>query len=721
MSRFQEVNDDGEPVNEDAYFVTFGEHEEGGDISEDDAFARFNGIIGRKSLLKVASVVDLGGSGAADGDEIQIPRVDGNTTANTGDSGEIAPAAAFANGKSGASSKNPFGSDPGAAATMAVARLIASSGGKGLPQGLVRLMSPYQAHYHEVRCLGKGGFGSVVSAVGRLDNRAVAVKKVHFKSAVPPWAKNDALEGLHEELLREARALALMDNPNVVKYHTAWIEPRWSKLAAVGATTNRKGHRVGAGATKASLSPGALARRDSFIVADDGGSDSDYSDEFSEETSDYSESGSITGGSARLLAGGGKDEKTGIGYSEVWTPAAAAGTLRWPYTLHIAMELCPSSTLRDWIRVRPRGEVQVGTASHIFRCVTEALRYVHAHGIIHRDVKPANILVHRGTSELEPTVKLMDFGLAVFYDFSAEKKSSERKKKGGATVVQVSLDGEDGAKGVPVDNVFSVGVGTASYCAPEQRRGTGLYTSAVDMYSLGVVLVEMFTALGQEATESERLHLIADAKGLNMPQEMVAKFPKHARLAERLLAVDPKERPSADEILRLWPRVNLRKGELPTTQVHFRSQGHDRTQMGAAVAAAAAAGAAAALSSSRAEVSSAAESAAVSAALDRLSIKRSMSLPEAELAAIADAVDAATDAVVGSGSPKRSPHRHKRAPSSLLSSPVLESDELVEESVGAVTSDESTSIDLERATRGDMAAEIRRLQERLAQLEGATR
>ena len=466
-------------------------------------------------------------------------------------------------------------------------------------------MSPYQAHYHEVRCLGKGGFGSVVSAVGRLDNRAVAVKKVHFKSAVPPWAKNDALEGLHEELLREARALALMDNPNVVKYHTAWIEPRWSKLAAVGATTNRKGHRVGAGATKASLSPGALARRDSFIVADDGGSDSDYSDEFSEETSDYSESGSITGGSARLLAGGGKDEKTGIGYSEVWTPAAAAGTLRWPYTLHIAMELCPSSTLRDWIRVRPRGEVQVGTASHIFRCVTEALRYVHAHGIIHRDVKPANILVHRGTSELEPTVKLMDFGLAVFYDFSAEKKSSERKKKGGATVVQVSLDGEDGAKGVPVDNVFSVGVGTASYCARAEAGHWFVHISRRHVQSRGGACGDVHGARAR-GYGIERLHLIADAKGLNMPQEMVVKFPKHAKLAERLLAVDPKERPSADEILRLWPRVNLRKGELPTTQVHFRSQGHDRTQMGAAVAAAAAAGAAAALSSSRAEVSSAA-------------------------------------------------------------------------------------------------------------------
>jgi hypothetical protein len=266
-------------MDADAYFVTFGEADE-----NDDAFesARFNGIIGRRSLLKVASSIDLG-SEAAVGEEIHIPRAGDNTS---GERGEIAPAGAFSTGKS----KNPFGSDPGAAATMAVARLIAASGGKGLPQGLVRLMSPYQAHYDEMACLGKGGFGSVVSAVGRLDDRAVAVKKVHFKSAVPPWAKNDALEGLHEELLREARALALMENPNVVKYHTAWIEPRWSKLAAVGATTNRNGRRVGAGASKAALSPGALARRDSFIVADDGGSDSDYSDEYSEGASDYSES-----------------------------------------------------------------------------------------------------------------------------------------------------------------------------------------------------------------------------------------------------------------------------------------------------------------------------------------------------------------------------------------------------------------------------------------------
>ena len=128
----------------------------------------------------------------------------------------------------------------GVAATMAVARMMSATGAKSLPQGLVRLMSPYQAHYDELKMLGKGGFGCVVAAVGRLDDRPVAVKKIHFKSAAPPWAKNDAIESLHEELLREARALALMDDPRVVKYHSAWIEPRWSKLASMSGDAARR-------------------------------------------------------------------------------------------------------------------------------------------------------------------------------------------------------------------------------------------------------------------------------------------------------------------------------------------------------------------------------------------------------------------------------------------------------------------------------------------------
>lgn len=58
----------------------------------------------------------------------------------------------------------------------------------GPGQSLLRLLSPYHAHYSEVGTLGKGGFGSVVRAKSRLDGRMVAIKRIPFRSRIPPWA-----------------------------------------------------------------------------------------------------------------------------------------------------------------------------------------------------------------------------------------------------------------------------------------------------------------------------------------------------------------------------------------------------------------------------------------------------------------------------------------------------------------------------------------------------
>ena len=197
---------------------------------------------------------------------------------------------------SAAGPSSSFGDDPGVAATMAVARMMSATGAKAFRRSLVRLMSPYQAaHYDELKMLGKGGFGCVVAAVGRLDDRPVAVKKIHFKSAAPPWAKNDAIESLHEELLREARALALMDDPRVVKYHSAWIEPRWSKLASMSGDA-----APASGAETDSSAPGrsraGLVRRPSLLFADVNGDDDDDDDSgssTSEEAGPVLEAGSV--------------------------------------------------------------------------------------------------------------------------------------------------------------------------------------------------------------------------------------------------------------------------------------------------------------------------------------------------------------------------------------------------------------------------------------------
>jgi translation initiation factor 2-alpha kinase 1 len=697
------------------------DEEEGDDDLADFAFEKGTGIVGADRLARVSSAFAEGsGFDARGADESKA-----------------------------AGSSGGFGDDPGVAATMAVARIMSATGSKTLPPGLVRLMSPYQAHYDELKLLGKGGFGSVVAAVGRLDDRPVAVKKVHFKSAAPPWAKNDTLESLHEELLREARALALMDNIRVVKYHAAWIEPRWEKLAAMEGGTpagdGRSSIAAGDGAfdfaSAKGMGSGMGNRRPSLMFANefDSGSGSDSSEEDEStssascvDTNADSASAENTRNSLDLqnlltdLSVGGGDKKV---LQKVWTSPVKARRKqkssfsnnnqkpRWPYTLYIAMELCPGTTLRDWIRVRPKGDIQAGAGTHIFRSTVEALRYIHSFGIIHRDVKPANILVHRGSSELEPTVKLMDFGLAVFDT--------------GETSDRDDVIYEDGfQKG----KKFSVGVGTASYCAPEQRAGAGVYTSSVDMYSVGVILVEMLCALGAEATESERARLIAAAKQLELPESLTKSFPKHAALARELLATDPTERPTTAAVLRRWPRVNMRAEERFGEKQSAAAGMHARLLSGGGgsfpngvgasarqnigVAVAAAAGAAAAKvaaggatgdsgyvppgygepRASSVEI----EAAAMSAALNQFNIKRSQSLPEAELAAIADAVAAAGEiAALGGARSPNSPVR--RAASPMLPASVPEE-----------TEEEDTK---ESTSRDEMEAEIKRLRERVAELE----
>ena len=664
------------------------------DDDDDDAFDHVghNGIYGAATLARVASYASWDGASSPlraslelrpgagrasrallEEEEEENEDASGGGGGGGGGRGDEELDRALT-GRRGRASTPAFldATDPGAAATLAVARLIAASGRDALPRGLVRLMSPYQSNFRELKRIGKGGFGSVCAAVGRLDERAVAVKKIHFKSAVPPWADNDSLELLHEDLLREARALALMDHPCLVRYHGAWIEPRWSKLAGVGGGgggggSERKKNGVG----------GAIVRRDSalsFSSASSSDSETEYDDTTSGSVALAGSESALTLSPKKTTredlnrdrsgddgSGGDRDPAAGDSgdASVVWTPAAlAANAFRWPYTLHITMELCPGSTLRDWIRLRPRGDVQPGALNHIFSSVAEALRYVHAHGIIHRDVKPANVLVHRGVSPLEPAVKLMDFGLAVFHEKNASGAGREGGRRGDG-------DGDGGGSDGGRPDAFTVGVGTATYVAPEQRSGHGRYTTAVDMYSLGVVLVEMITPLGYDATESERLTVIAEAKASNLREDAVSRFPKHAGLAKELMSIDPKLRPSAAAVLKRWPRIN--------------GGGVDRGSGGVGGRA-------------------------------RAAPARTQSLPEMDLAALAESVELENQILAEetTANPNsRRPNGGGGGRSRLGLPDARRLDRLNEGSGG---------IDVGTASRDDLAAEVVRLQERLLML-----
>jgi hypothetical protein len=112
-----------------------------------------------------------------------------------------------------------------------------------------------------------------------------------------------------------------------------------------------------------------------------------------------------------------------------------------------------------------RGPVSPATAAAIVRGAAEGLAYAHAHGIVHRDVKPANILV-KGDPAKDGEVKVVDFGVA-------------QLAAGQYTLTSLTRS--------------HLVLGTINYMSPEQRIDASKIDHRADVYALGVVAYELLT------------------------------------------------------------------------------------------------------------------------------------------------------------------------------------------------------------------------------------
>ena len=141
---------------------------------------------------------------------------------------------------------------------------------------------------------------------------------------------------------------------------------------------------------------------------------------------------------------------------------------------YIVFEYLRGDTLAHLLKkVPPLPEKDaVGLAS----CVCEALTHMHEHGVVHRDLKPQNIIIC-----FDGTIRILDFGIAK------------------ATGKHFPFIG------------FTPAMGTPEYMAPEQVRGKG-GDGRTDIYSLGAILYEMVTGIIPFASEKEDVFVAMDAR-----------------------------------------------------------------------------------------------------------------------------------------------------------------------------------------------------------------
>ncbi|KAJ6659729.1 hypothetical protein lerEdw1_018444 [Lerista edwardsae] len=411
--------------------------------------------------------------------------------------------------------------------------------------------SRYINEFDEISRLGKGGYGTVYKVRNKLDGQFYAIKKIIIEKAT----KRDCMK-----VLREVKVLAGLQHPNIVGYHTAWMEH--VQPACPKGEYNLLS-RTALQLPSLKMSSGPESVKDLSSIHDTDDSDSIIFANLSPEDS----TGPDCEGNRMSVCELSGDSQTGIekaGESDGIeadlsdfhhinrTSSYCSSEERLPkemspqkqcemeyhVMLHIQMQLCELS-LWDWIADRngecfrsgdvssPYCHVDVNGTLKIFQELLEGVYYIHSRGVMHRDIKPRNIFLQGSDHH----VKIGDFGLAcqeIIQETTSHLLSAKKMELPPAGEIS-----------------HTSGVGTCLYASLEQLQGCH-YDFKSDMYSLGVILLELFQPFG---TEMERTEVLMDLRKGHIPLPFSQKWPTQTKYVKLLTSKVPSRRPTASQVL----------------------------------------------------------------------------------------------------------------------------------------------------------------------------
>ena len=188
-----------------------------------------------------------------------------------------------------------------------------------------------------------------------------------------------------------------------------------------------------------------------------------------------------------------------------------------PQKIYLVMEYCDSGEMFDYIVSKQH--LTENQACIFFQEIIDALTYLHSQNIVHRDVKPENILLQTFGNTL--TCKLIDFGISRTYT---------------------------------LDKLITTPCGTASYAPPEMHRGEEYYGLLSDVWSAGVLLYAMAFGYLPFCEEDEDVNIDNIIKGnYEIPEEA---SPELTDLLKHIMDIDPLTRYDLDQIKK-HPWYNL--------------------------------------------------------------------------------------------------------------------------------------------------------------------
>ncbi|XP_067162725.1 eukaryotic translation initiation factor 2-alpha kinase 1 isoform X1 [Apteryx mantelli] len=442
--------------------------------------------------------------------------------------------------------------------------------------------SRYLNEFDEIARLGKGGYGKVYKVRNKLDGQFYAIKRINIKKAT----RRDCMK-----VLREVKVLAGLEHPNIVGYHTAWMEHVQTVCPKDKAIMNLQSLSLEQESGNDHCHIQSVQSDSSIIFADLASQEKESHDstrlknldnesvqnmnvrsdftnsnnkvytkpnkcELSVELQEDSTSNvDSTSSDFKNHSSYGprssldKDSSTGSKScieENSQTDVALCGEFEAEYRLmlYIQMQLCEIS-LWDWIvdrnkRCSERREetsspyhlVDVSWTMKIFQELLEGVYYIHSMGVMHRDIKPRNIFLYGSDRH----VKIGDFGLACKeHLWDDTDQWLKTKRINGLT--------------------HTSGVGTCLYASPEQLQGSH-YDFQSDMYSMGVILLELFQPFG---TEMERTEVLMHLRNDHIPNTFYKKWPVQAKYVKLLTSKISSQRPTA---------AQLRESELFHTTEH---------------------------------------------------------------------------------------------------------------------------------------------------------